>query len=517
MLTQLVPQTGQVSPLGSANALVITDRAGNLARIESIIRRIDQATDAAVEVIPLQHASAESLARTLTLLIDEKPAAAIGGGQQTRVFSDGRTNSILLSGDRAARLRMRTMIGHLDTPLENSDSTNVIYVRYAKAADLVEILTQTANTLTRQNGDDKSSKSATIQSHADTNALVVTADPTVFRALSSVVRQLDVRRAQVMIEGVIAELSDETGNELGVQLGAPVNGLDDNTFIGGSNFSGTDGGGSISGFATNPLGVGAGLTLGYITGQSTITGPDGKPVSILNVAGLVRALKGSGKNNILSTPTLVTLDNQEAELSVGQEVPFIQGEFTTNAANAGGSAAQGIAGNPFRTIQRKEVGLKLTVTPHINEGDTVLLDIKQEVSSLAPTTNAASDLITNKRTLSTSVMVANRNMLVLGGLISTEVRENVSKVPGLGDIPILGNLFRYRSSNSTQRNLMLFLKPTILVDAATEHSVTSEKYNFIRASQQRARVQKENLAPDEVHPVLPEMPAAEKPAERQPQ
>ena len=424
-------------------------------------------------------------------------------------------NAHWLTNQRLARNQLNLKsLGHLH-PIDRLFRRESLS---AKSADLVEILTQTADTLTRQNGDEKGAKAATIQAHAETNALVITADPTVFRALASVVRQLDVRRAQVMIEGVIAELSDETANELGVQLGAPVNGLDDNTFLGGSNFPGTGSGNSITGFATNPLGVGAGLTLGYITGQSTITGPDSKPLNILNVAGLVRALKGSGKNNILSTPTLVTLDNHEAELSVGQEVPFIQGEFTTNVANAAEStAAQGIAGNPFRTIQRKEVGLKLTVTPHINEGDTVLLDINQEVSSLAPTSSAASDLITNKRTLSTSVMVPDRKMLVLGGLLSTEVRENVSKVPGLGDIPILGNLFRYRSSNSTQRNLMLFLKPTILIDAATEASVTSEKYNFIRAAQQRARVQQENLVPKEVHPVLPEMPLPQVDAEQKPQ
>jgi general secretion pathway protein D len=513
ILQQLVPQSGQVALVSGANALLITDRAGNLARVEAIIRRVDQASDAAIEVIPLQHASAAELARTLSMLAEEKGAAAVAG-VPTKVFADARTNSVLLSGDRAARLRMRTLIGHLDTPLENSDSTNVVYLRYAKAEELVGVLEQTAATLTGQAGGENAAKEATIQAHAETNALIITADPAVFRGLSSVIRQLDIPRAQVLIEGVIAELSDEYAREIGVQwqstnLQENADGSLGEGYIGGTNFPGQGGAGGILGAAVNPGSVGSGLNIGYVGGTITLPGSD-EP--ILQIGALVRALGGDGRNNILSSPSVVTLDNQETELSVGQEVPFIQGEFTTNVANpSGGDGAAGLLGNPFRTIERKEVGLKLTVTPRINEGDSVRMDIKLESSSLAPTPAGASDLITNKRTLSNSVLVPDGNMLVLGGLISNETRENISKVPGLGDIPVLGNLFRYRSSNTLKRNLMIFLKPTILRDRATEMAVSGAKYNFIRAEQLKARERRDSLTRPQDNAVLPELP--DKPAQ----
>ncbi|MFN7550988.1 MAG: type II secretion system secretin GspD [Pseudomonadota bacterium] len=513
ILQQLVPQSGQVALVSGANALLITDRAGNLARVEAIVRRVDQASDAAIEVIPLQHASAAELARTLSMLAEEKGAAAVAG-VPTKVFADARTNSVLLSGDRAARLRMRTLIGHLDTPLENSDSTNVVYLRYAKAEELVGVLEQTAATLTGQAGGENAAKEATIQAHAETNALIITADPAVFRGLSSVIRQLDIPRAQVLIEGVIAELSDEYAREIGVQwqstnLQENADGSVGEGYIGGTNFPGQGGAGGILGAAVNPGSVGSGLNIGYVGGTITLPGSD-EP--ILQIGALVRALGGDGRNNILSSPSVVTLDNQETELSVGQEVPFIQGEFTTNVANpSGGDGAAGLLGNPFRTIERKEVGLKLTVTPRINEGDSVRMDIKLESSSLAPTPAGASDLITNKRTLSNSVLVPDGNMLVLGGLISNETRENISKVPGLGDIPVLGNLFRYRSSNTLKRNLMIFLKPTILRDRATEMAVSGAKYNFIRAEQLKARERRDSLTRPQDNAVLPELP--DKPAQ----
>jgi general secretion pathway protein D len=508
ILQQLVPQSGQVAPVNGANALLITDRAGNLARVEAIIRRVDQASDAAIEVIPLQHASAAELARTLSMLAEEKGAAAVAG-VPTKVFADARTNSVLLSGDRSARLRMRTLIGHLDTPLENSDSTNVVYLRYAKAEELVGVLEQTAATLTGQAGGENAAKEATIQAHAETNALIITADPAVFRGLASVIRQLDIPRAQVLIEGVIAELSDEYAREIGVQwqstnLQENADGSLGEGYIGGTNFPGQGGAGGIIGAAVNPASVGSGLNIGYVGGTITLPGSD-EP--ILQIGALVRALGGDGRNNILSSPSVVTLDNQETELSVGQEVPFIQGEFTTNVANpTGGNAAAGLLGNPFRTIERKEVGLKLSVTPRINEGDSVRMDIKLESSSLAPTPAGASDLITNKRTLSNSVLVPDGDLLVLGGLISNETRENVSKVPGLGDIPVVGNLFRYRSSNTLKRNLMIFLKPTILRDRATGMAVSGEKYNFIRAEQLKARERGDKLTRPQDHAVLPERP-----------
>lgn len=512
ILQQLVPQSGTVQSHGTSNSLVISDRSGNIDRIEQIIRRIDQAGDSTVEVIPLSHASAAEVARTLNVLGQEGAAAQAAGSLATRIIADARTNSILLTGDRAQRLRLRTLISHLDTPLETGETTQVVYLRYANANELVGILEQTAATLTAQNPSAESVRAAAIQPHAETNALIVTADPAVFRALAAVIRQLDIPRAQVLIEGIVAELSDEYAREIGVQwqstnLENQEDGSIGRGYIGGTNFPNRDGLGGIVGLAANPALVGSGLNIGWIGGSITLPGSD-EP--ILQVGALVSALSGDARNNILSSPSVVTLDNQETELSVGQEVPFIQGEFTTNVANPGGDQA-GVLGNPFRTIERREVGLKLSVTPRINEGDAVRMDLKLESSSLAPTPVRASDLVTNKRTLSNSVLVPDQNLLVLGGLISNETRENISKVPGVGDIPVVGNLFRYRSSQTLRRNLMIFLKPTILRDRATEADVTGAKYRFVRDEQLRMRETRGSLTPSEAQPLLPETPGIPQP------
>ncbi len=498
LLRPLVPQQGHLAAHQGSNALVISDRAANIARLESIIRRIDTASEAAVEVIPLQHADAVGLARTLTML-DDKTANPTGGGP--KVFADARTNSILLSGDPAARLRLRALITHLDTPLESGESTQVIYLNYAKAEDLVPVLDATAATLTEQSTAEGAVKAANIQAHGETNALVITADPAVFRSLAAVVRQLDVRRAQVLIEAVIAEISDELASEIGVQwqstnIDVDADGNIIDGYIGGTNFPGTVQPG-IVGLQQNPGLVGGGLNIGYIGGTVTLPGSDDP---ILQIGALVTALKRDGGTNILSQPQIVTLDHQEAQIKVGQEVPFLTGQYTNTSTNGGTNQPT----NPFQTIERKDVGLTLTVTPHINEGDSVRLDVVQEVSSLAPNVLGATDLITNKREVKTNVLISDGAMLVLGGLISDEIRESIQRVPALGDIPVVGNLFRYRREDRTRRNLMVFLKPTILRDSAIESAVSSNKYDYIRARQIDKQTRTGYARPDTTQPLLPE-------------
>lgn len=502
ILRPLVPQQGNLAAHQGSNALIVSDRAGNLARIEALIRRIDTASDTAVEMIPLEHADAAEVARTLTLLTEDKTAALTG--VQPRIFADARTNSILLSGDPSTRLRMRALVSHLDTPLESGESTQVIYVRYGKAEELVPVLEATAATLTEQGAGKDAPKTATIQAHAETNALVVTADPAVFRALASIVRQLDVRRAQILIEGVIVEVGDEFATEIGVQwqstnLEADADGnITNSGFLGGTNFPGLVQPG-IVGLAANPGAVGGGLNIGYVGGTITLPGSD---TPILQVGALVTALKQDGGTNILSQPSIVTLDHQEAQIKVGQQVPFVTGQYT----NTGGGSSQ--PENPFQTINREDVGLTLKVTPHVNEGDSVRLDISQQISSLAPNPAGAVDLVTNNREIDTSVMVSDGAMLVLGGLISDEVRETIRKVPALGDIPVLGNLFRYRREDRSKRNLMVFLKPSILRDEALESAISSDKYNFIRARQLEKRTKPGYVLPDNSQPLLPEIPWA---------
>ncbi|HZP66148.1 MAG TPA: type II secretion system secretin GspD [Rudaea sp.] len=527
ILRPLMPQGAQLIAHAGSNSLVISDRAGNVARMVSIIERIDTVSDAGVEVIPLQHANAAEVARTLSQLAEVKGATDMSG-DTPRIFADERTNSILLSGGKSGRLRMRALITHLDTPIANGGDTQVVYLSYANAKDLVPILQGVAATLTGEAVPGKGAAAAnaavatnaatgsagaataTIQAHEEDNALVISAPPAVYRSLLAVIRQLDIRRAQVLIEAVIAEVSDETANELGVQWQFPLG--DKSHVVGGTNFTGNTFGNNIlnatAGLnASTPTStVGNGFNLGYF---DTIT-VNGK--KLLSLGALISALRSDGKNNILSTPSVMTLDNQEAMIKVGQEVPFLTGSYTTNTGGsttttANGSTTTNGIGNPFQTIQRKDVGLTLKVTPHINSGDAVKLDLHQEVSTVLPPVPGAVDLVTSKRELETTVLVKNDSLLVLGGLISDNVKDSVQKVPALGDIPLIGNLFRYRSNDHQKQDLMVFLHPRILKDKdfTTEATVSAEKYNYIRTEQLEMRENTETITPRAEQPMLPEV------------
>lgn len=500
LLRPLAPQQATFAAHAGSNSVLITDRAGNVERLMGLIRRIDTESDAAVEVLSLRHASAAEVARTLTTL--EGGGAAQGAG--AKLIADERTNSILLSGDRSQRLRLRALVAHLDTPLDGGENTQVIYLQYAKADDLVPILDGVTASLTRTQPaapaeGGAAAKSATIQAHAETNSLIVTASPAVFREIQSVVRQLDVRRAQVLVEAIIAEVTDELADEIGVQWqSSSYDGGNDTGIIGGTNFPRAGGVGSIIAAMLNPataLQNSSGLNLGYVGGTVRLPGSN---TAVLQVGALVRALRGDGRANIMSNPSVVTLDNHEAEFKVVQEVPFLTGSYT-NTANGGSNQPN----NPFQTVERKDVGLILTVTPHINSGDSVRLEVKQEVSSIANSVDGAVDLITNKRELTTSVMVADGGLLILGGLSEDNTRESIQGVPYLSRIPIIGNLFKTRDSSKTRRNLMVFLRPIILRDAATEAAVSGEKYNFLRTEQLRMRENHELKYEGNVLPPLP--------------
>jgi general secretion pathway protein D len=497
LLRPLMPQQAHLVAHGSSNSLLVTDRAGNIDRIATLIRRIDTTSEAEVEVIALRHASAAVVARTLAGM--EAPGGAQAPGA-ARLLADERSNSLLLSGDRSQRLRMRALVAHLDTPLERGDNTQVVYLRYARASDLVTILEGVAATLTGEPLLGEGARTATIQAHEETNALILTASPTVFRELQAVIRQLDIRRAQVLVEAIIVEVSDDLADELGVQWqSTSLDGLDSRGVIGGTNFP-RGGSAGIVGAILDPFSAvgGSGLSLGYLAGQVTVPGPGGRDITLFQLGALVKAFRGDGRANVLSSPSVVTLDHHEAEIKVVQEVPFLTGQYT-NVAGTGGA---GQPTNPFQTVDRRDVGLILTVTPHINEGSSVRLDLRQEVSSLAAGVTGAVDLITNKRELTTSVLVPDGGLLVLGGLTSEEVRENIQGIPGVSRIPLFGNLFKSRASTRSKRNLMIFLRPQILRDEAVEASLSSEKYNYLRAEQLRLRENRE-LRYREHQPVLP--------------
>ena len=481
ILRPLVPQRGHLAAVPLSNVIIISDSANNIQRLAQIIKRIDTATGDEIEIIPLQHASATELVRILGQLGSADPKSTTG----PKVVADDRTNSLLISGEKSARLNVKALILHLDTPLEFGGNTHVVYLRNAVAKDLVPVLTGVSQSVAKgKKGAPAGGASGDIVIQADenTNALVINAPPDVFRSLKGVIAQLDVRRAQVLVEAVIAEVSQEAQRELGVQWA--VDGRDGGNAVGLVNFSlGTP----ITAYANldsppNPIGFNVGF--GDFTGATRI-------------AALISALAGDSQSNILATPTLVTLDNEEAEIVVGQNVPFVTGSYS----NTGGGTTPT---NPFNTIQREDVGLTLKIKPQINEGDAIRIDVSQEVSSIAPS-SAASDIITNKRAIKTNVLVDDGQIVVLGGLIQDDLVEAEQKVPGLGDIPLLGWLFRYQRTTKVKTNLMVFLHPTIIKDAKTMLSLTGEKYNFLRTKQLKMREEGLRLMSDESIPLMEEM------------
>jgi general secretion pathway protein D len=506
ILRPLVPQYGHLAAYPASNMLIISDRASNVDRIESIIRRIDQTGDREIEVVKLENASAAEVVRMVSGLTQEgkktDPTAA-----QISVVADERTNSVLIGGDKSQRLAVRAMIAQLDTATDMEGYTQVVYLRYAEAEQLAPVLegyaAQAAQTTAGSATSSAAAGTTAVSSAArtggqseyriipepGTNSLVITAPPKTMRALRTVIEQLDIRRAQVLVEAIIAEVSESKTRELGVDLAAFEEGriafasIMNPTVLTALANAATSG---ASGSAATLGLLSQGLTAGF--------GSDGDT----SIAAIIKALSGDGKTNILSTPSLVTMDNEEAEISVGQEVPFLTGSFT-NTGTGGGTGTV----NPFQTIERKDVGLTLKITPQINEGDNIQLKIEQEVSSLTAGSRQAVDLITNKRTLNTSVMVNNGDILVLGGLIDDSVIENKSQVPVLGSIPFFGELFKSRTVTKDKRNLMIFIRPTVLREAVVADYYTKRKYDYVRGVQLEQQQRGIPLMGQENVPVTP--------------
>jgi len=500
ILRPLVPQQGHLAAYPATNVLIISDRANNVERLLTIIRRIDQVSDSEIEVITLQYASAVEVVRVLTSLKRATPgakgsAAAQASGGQVLV-ADERTNSVLLSGDRASRLRMRAIISHLDTPLDTGGNTDVIYLRYADATEIVDTLLGVGK-IEQQEAQQAKGKAAAvpkgsfdIQADEATNSLVITAPPDIMRTLKHVISQLDIRRAQVLVEAVIAEVSEDTARELGVQWA--FGGSDNSSPVGVVNF--TNSGSVVSDIINGAADVAQGGSFPSIIDNALLGAA--KTNGSFNYLVVMNLLASDANTNILSTPTLVTLDNEEAEIVIGENVPFVTGSFTSTGASDS-------ATNPFQTIERQDVGLTLKIKPQINEGDALRLEIEQEVSNIADSVAGASDIVTNKRSIKTNVMVDDGAMVVLGGLIEEKVNESIQKVPFLGDIPFLGALFRSKTADVTKTNLMVFIHPVILRDQELTESYTNNKYNYIRALQMKQDEDGVNMIPGKQHPVLP--------------
>ncbi|WP_018954735.1 type II secretion system secretin GspD [Thioalkalivibrio sulfidiphilus] len=482
ILRPLVPQSGHLVASAESNVLIVSDSAANAQRIAELVARIDLDGREDMEMIPLRHASAAEVVRVLTSLHSGE-----GRRGQVQMVADERTNSILLGGDPKRRVAIRAMISHLDTRIEGGNA-QVIYLRYANAPDMAEVLKGLVAGMDLPGGEARDGRGpggVNIQAHESTNALVINGPPDVVRDLRAVIQQLDVRRAQVLVEAVIAEVSYDKVAELGVQwgVGNPNSGVGVINFNrSGSGIIGVAGGidAFLRGAVATPPNLGDGAFLGGIGTSGSTT-----------IAALLRALAGDSSSNILSTPSLMTLDNEEAEIVVGQNVPFI----------AGRSIEQ--SGQAFDTIQRQDVGVKLRIKPQINEGNSIRLEIEQEVSQVAAGATAAADLVTNKRSLRTIVMVDDGEMVVLGGLIDDVLVQTQDRVPGLGSIPGVGRLFRYDTARKEKRNLMVFLHPVIVRDVDTNQRLTESKYSYIRAQQLDARERGALFMSRDVAPVLP--------------
>jgi general secretion pathway protein D len=438
---------------------------------------MDKEVDSDIEIIKLRHAFAAEVVRLLTGLNLTSPEQKAQAGGGIKITADERTNSVLLVGERTERLKYRAIIADLDSPVESSGNTHVVYLRYANAANIATILSNVGQEAIKAEAKNvgagaasgAAGESVNVQADEDSNALVITAPASIFPSMRTVIQQLDIPRAQVHIEAIIAEVSLETSKELGVQWLL----ANDETAAFSSQFSGS--GFTIAGVAEGEIPDGGLLGLGTIaeSGLSFVT--------------LIRALAGDGETNLLSTPSIVTLDNQEAEIIVGENVPFVTGQST--------SASSG-TDNPFQTIERQDIGISLRVKPQINEGDAITLEIYQEVSAIAASSAGAVDLITTKRSIETTVQLEDAEMLVLGGLIDEGYTDSEQKVPLLGDIPGVGALFRSTSVTKKKRNLMVFIRSTIVKDGEKARLLSQNKYNFMR------ELQLEKLQEDSVGPLL---------------
>ncbi|MDL5026041.1 type II secretion system secretin GspD [Vibrio sp. TMPB1044] len=500
---------GNVVHYDPANIILITGRAAVVNRLAEIIKRVDQAGDKEIEVVELKNASAAEMVRIVDALSKTTDAKNTPAFLQPKLVADERTNAILISGDPKVRSRLRKLIEQLDVEMATKGNNQVIYLKYAKAEDLVDVLKGVSDNLQSEKqsstkGSSSQRNQVMISAHSDTNSLVITAQPDIMNALQDVIAQLDIRRAQVLIEALIVEMAEGDGVNLGVQWGN----LETGAMIQYSN-TGASIGGVMVGleeakdtetttavydengkFVRNETTTEQG---DYSTLASALSGVNGAAMSVVmgDWTALISAVATDSNSNILSSPSITVMDNGEASFIVGEEVPVLTGS-TAGSSND----------NPFQTVERKEVGIKLKVVPQINEGDSVQLNIEQEVSNVLGA-NGAVDVRFAKRQLNTSVIVQDGQMLVLGGLIDERALESESKVPFLGDIPVLGHLFKSTSTQVEKKNLMVFIKPTIIRDGMTADGITQRKYNFIRAEQLYKAEQGLKLMADDNIPVLP--------------
>ncbi|KRC70996.1 type II secretion system protein GspD [Achromobacter sp. Root83] len=550
VLRPMVPPNNPINAYPGNNTLVVTDYADNLERIAAVIARIDVPSSIDTDVVPVRSGIATDIAILASQLLDTQSSDPT---QRIAIVADPRSNSVLVRSGSPARTRLaRDLILKLDAQQNRAGNLHVVYMRNAQATRIAEVLgglltgqansapgaapgassssggaaqggaraqntssntsSQAGQGMSSQSGsakgglsgeqeriarEDNSSQAvsysaggATIQADPATNSLIISAPEPLYRSLREVIDQLDQRRAQVLVESLIVEVSEEKAAEFGIQWMTGAGNINSNgtSFVGGTNL----GGSGITGNGPTSIdALGGGLSLGVVKGTVDVLGNQ-----VINLGVLARAMQNTGEANILSTPNLLTLDNQSASILVGKTVPFVTGQYVTSGSDS--------SSNPFQTIEREDVGLKLNIRPQISEGGAVKLDIYQEVSSIDESrSNSTTGIVTNKRAIDTSVLIDDGQIIVLGGLLEENVTLTSNSVPGLGSLPVIGSLFRYDTRKRTKTNLMVFLRPYVVRDANRSASVTMDRYDYMRRAQGTVQPRHHWALPDMEAPMLP--------------
>ena len=470
ILPMIKPITGRqahLSAIASINSILLVDRASNVSRIRDLLIDLDKNNTAKITIIKLDNLSSIEAVRILDRLkVQNNPTI-----NNFVAIPFAPSNSVILSANDFITKNIRSTLSILDKDITSNDSSDVIYLKYAKAADVAPILNSIASTFVSESEGTKT----VITHHEKTNSLIISSAEENLNAIKNIIAKLDIRRAQVLVEAIVVDLSEKAARSLGVD--AIFTGDDDDSIpIGITRFSGT---GpdllGIVGAADDDTNVSLTTTAisSLLNTQGLVAGFGDMESGEGNFVGILNAIASDTDSNILSTPSILAMDNEPARLFIGQEIPITTGEsLGTNNSN------------PFRTTSRQEVGIELEITPQIDEGTSVILNIKQGVSGIAGVAQSGTDLITNKREIETTVLVDNNQIIVLGGLIDEDIQEVISKVPVLGSIPLIGKLFQSSSSTTSKKNLMVFLKPTILIDSNSAQEISLEKYNFIKAQKE---------------------------------
>ena len=480
LLKPLINKQGHIAAYEPTNTLIIADYVGNLTRIKNLLAELDKNPTDYFELVPLINTSANEISRILNSVYEGTKSSSLNSYSVIAV--DG-SNSVLLRGQKSLINQFKEVIEDLDSSNFESSNLKVIYLKYAQAAEVASILENVAKNLEGEKESSGKSITTSISFHQDTNSLVISAQPDILKSLKSVITQIDIRRAQVLVEALIIEVSDQLARDLGVQLLYSGDGKNSPAAVQRFGNPNPD----LIAITGSQLSLEGNISSNLTTTASnSLLGLEGMAAGIARIkndgesfAAILNIITNDADSNVLSTPSIMTMDNEQASIIVGQEIPITTGE-TLSMNNS----------NPFRTVQRQEVGVKLTVTPQINEGNAVKLVINQEVSSVVgPITATATDLITSKRQIQTTVLVEDGDTIVLGGLIDDDVQEIEKKIPILGDIPLIGRLFKSTSTSRSKRNLIVFMRPTIIRDIASVREVSNRKYNYFQAIQENLKNQ----------------------------